>query len=59
MRTRADTACRERVRETIRPCVFLRERESPVGADQRRMIGDGVDHPLPQVRKVELHEAGS
>ena len=55
MDRRTDATSRERVREPGRALVFLREREAPVAADERGVVGHGVGDALPQVGEVELH----
>ena len=52
---RPDALVREVVGETVHPLVDGRIGETAFTADQRLGVGDGVGHPLPQVREVEFH----
>ena len=51
----ADAAFGERVGETGRAGVFLRERQPPVGAHQSIVIGNRVGDAFPEVGEVVLH----
>jgi hypothetical protein len=53
-----DATRRERVRESGRALVGVRERQAAIGVHEGLVVGNGVGDSFPEIREVELHCGG-